>query len=384
MPTQSIDLASAVVATFNGSALDQINLNGASIWTKPIASPTGTLLWRMTHATSGQMGWGLETFVWNNYVGVTENTINSNQGAVHFYNYTTGALIRTVAGDALLNGSGGWWGRVAGVDEATGVVFIYGGGHMTAINIATGVKIWHQQYTPLNVLRTMNCNVTDDYVAVFTTNYANAKYNYCDFMHKSTGLLSHSVFLGLPANPTTTNANYVLRSAVSNDATKIMIMYYMSTGNAVTGRRKVKFFNNGTVVADIPSTVPQAMWGNSPSWNEKHQFFAFGGQLTSISINGNTGSHIRTLPVNTWNGGVVIYDCQIKTDNDHILISGFNGPSEKVFFYNYATNILEKTFNPPSSGNRYGIALAINGDKMAIASNDTTNVYDSNGLDVFN
>ena len=37
--SQSIDLASAVEATFNGSAVEQINLNGAGVWTMPVSGP---------------------------------------------------------------------------------------------------------------------------------------------------------------------------------------------------------------------------------------------------------------------------------------------------------------------------------------------------------
>ena len=37
MPVQSIDLSGVTDATFNGSAVEQINLNGSGIWTKPLA-----------------------------------------------------------------------------------------------------------------------------------------------------------------------------------------------------------------------------------------------------------------------------------------------------------------------------------------------------------
>jgi len=36
MPTQSIDLSGISAVNFNGSAVEQINLNGAGIWTKPV------------------------------------------------------------------------------------------------------------------------------------------------------------------------------------------------------------------------------------------------------------------------------------------------------------------------------------------------------------
>jgi len=42
MPTQSIDLTNVADATFNGSTVEQINLNGSGIWTKPVVS-----LWNM-------------------------------------------------------------------------------------------------------------------------------------------------------------------------------------------------------------------------------------------------------------------------------------------------------------------------------------------------
>jgi hypothetical protein len=35
MPTQSIDLSAVTEANFNGSAVEQINLNGVEVWTKP-------------------------------------------------------------------------------------------------------------------------------------------------------------------------------------------------------------------------------------------------------------------------------------------------------------------------------------------------------------
>lgn len=41
MPVQSIDLSTVTDATFNGSAVEQINLNGAGVWTKPAVYPTG-------------------------------------------------------------------------------------------------------------------------------------------------------------------------------------------------------------------------------------------------------------------------------------------------------------------------------------------------------
>ena len=40
MPVQSIDLSTVTEATFNGSDVEQINLNGTGIWTKPIAGFT--------------------------------------------------------------------------------------------------------------------------------------------------------------------------------------------------------------------------------------------------------------------------------------------------------------------------------------------------------
>jgi len=39
MPTQSIDLSAVTEANFNGSAVEQINLNGAGVWTKPVVGP---------------------------------------------------------------------------------------------------------------------------------------------------------------------------------------------------------------------------------------------------------------------------------------------------------------------------------------------------------
>ena len=43
MPVQSIDLSAVTDATFGGSAVEQINLNGAGIWTAPPSG--GNLLW---------------------------------------------------------------------------------------------------------------------------------------------------------------------------------------------------------------------------------------------------------------------------------------------------------------------------------------------------
>jgi len=41
MPVQSLDLSAVTDATFDGSTVEQINLNGSGIWTKPLSYPTG-------------------------------------------------------------------------------------------------------------------------------------------------------------------------------------------------------------------------------------------------------------------------------------------------------------------------------------------------------
>lgn len=59
MPTQSIDLSAVTETTFNGSDVEQINLNGSGIWTKP---PQGPLQWYSSwtfHDFVTEQGWGL-------------------------------------------------------------------------------------------------------------------------------------------------------------------------------------------------------------------------------------------------------------------------------------------------------------------------------------
>jgi hypothetical protein len=140
MPTQSIDLASAVVATFNGSAVEQINLNGAGIWTQPPQNPTGQA--RIFGPTNGVRPFGAyftgptNTYAHFDYVGdmsaiagdgiVTSGILKTSTAQMRYGEsiaYATAHLQPTSQGYQLpatlavpaynYNGNTGFWTQIA-------------------------------------------------------------------------------------------------------------------------------------------------------------------------------------------------------------------------------------------------------------------------------
>lgn len=103
MPVQSLDLSTVTDATFNGSAVEQINLNGASIWTMPVTAPTNTHVVRLANPAGGvntEFGMGLamsEDYILAGADGDTalDTAFAGLTGAVYLFNHT-GTLLQSI------------------------------------------------------------------------------------------------------------------------------------------------------------------------------------------------------------------------------------------------------------------------------------------------
>ena len=77
MPVQGLDLSATTLETnFNGSAVEQINLNGSGIWTKPGGFPAVDSSWTETYSTVGYSSY-YNALASNSYYTKLTSTANS-------------------------------------------------------------------------------------------------------------------------------------------------------------------------------------------------------------------------------------------------------------------------------------------------------------------
>jgi hypothetical protein len=92
--SQSIDLSAVTATTFNGGAVEQINLNGSGIWTMPASGPAGDWLLTVSDPTEGSDTWFGELTAINETANIF--AVGSYMvPKVDFFDATTGALLFT-------------------------------------------------------------------------------------------------------------------------------------------------------------------------------------------------------------------------------------------------------------------------------------------------